>query len=144
MRYWDSSAIIPQIVQEPSSWDVMAEVARDRVIVTWWASRIECGSAVARLRREGRISASGNDTARIRLRLLHQAWQEVGATEDLRLAAMRLLRTHPLRTGDALQLAAAIVASEDRPGSLPFVTLDDRLAEAADIEGFPVIRPGRA
>jgi hypothetical protein len=51
------------------------------------------------------------------------------------------LRVHPLRAADALQLAAAIVASEDQPASLPFVTLDDRLGQAAQREGFTVIRP---
>jgi predicted nucleic acid-binding protein len=142
VRYWDPSAIIPQILYEPASRAVMEEVARDRAIVTWWASRIECASAVARQSREGRLTTAGSDTSRLRLRLLHQGWQEIGPTEDVRLTAMRLIRTHPLRTGDALQLAAAITASESRPASLVFVTLDDRLAEAADKEGFPVLRPG--
>ncbi len=141
VRYWDSSAIIPQITHEPSSAAVMEEVARDRAMVTWWASRVECASAIARQSREGRLTAVGDDTARLRLRLLHQGWQEIGPTEDVRLTAMRLIRTHPLRTGDALQLAAAITASESRPASLVFVTLDDRLAEAADKEGFRVVRP---
>jgi predicted nucleic acid-binding protein len=48
---------------------------------------------------------------------------------------------HPLRSADALQLAAALIAAEDHPGSLPFVTLDDRLALAAEREGFTVVRP---
>jgi hypothetical protein len=44
---------------------------------------------------------------------------------------------------DALQLAAAIVASEGEPRSLPFLTLDLRLGGAAAREGFPLIQPGR-
>ncbi len=54
---------------------------------------------------------------------------------------MRLLRTHSLRAADALQLAAARAASEERPDTLPFVTLDERLALAAQREGFAVIQP---
>ena len=57
-------------------------------------------------------------------------------------AAQRLLRVHPLRAADALQLAAAVVAADGEPGSMPFVTLDDRLALAAQREGFPVVMPG--
>jgi predicted nucleic acid-binding protein len=57
--------------------------------------------------------------------------------------ATRLLRVHPLRAADALQLAAAIIAAEDDPRSLPFVTLDDRLALAAEREGFPVVDPAK-
>ena len=53
-----------------------------------------------------------------------------------------LLRVHALRTGGALQPAAAIEASEGSPQTLSFVTLDDLLAEAAAKEGFPVLTPG--
>jgi len=41
---------------------------------------------------------------------------------------------HPLRAADALQLAAALVACDERPDVLAFVTLDDRIAEAASTE----------
>ena len=40
---------------------------------------------------------------------------------------------------DALHLAAALVLSDFDPGTLPFVTLDDRLAQAARREGFEVL-----
>ena len=56
--------------------------------------------------------------------------------EAARIAARRLLRVHALRAADALQLAAAVVASEGDPRSLEIVTLDDRLMDAARREGF--------
>jgi predicted nucleic acid-binding protein len=34
---------------------------------------------------------------------------------------------------------ALLAASEEMPADLPFVTLDDRLADAARKEGFPVL-----
>jgi hypothetical protein len=40
---------------------------------------------------------------------------------------------------DALQLAAALVACGDDRRTLPFVTLDRDLANAARAEGFPVL-----
>jgi hypothetical protein len=46
---------------------------------------------------------------------------------------------HPLRTADALQLAAAFVVAERRPSSLEVVTLDDRLAAAAGKGGFVLV-----
>jgi uncharacterized protein len=46
---------------------------------------------------------------------------------------------HPLRAADALQLAAAVVAAERDPPSLEFVSLDDRLLEAASREGFRTV-----
>jgi predicted nucleic acid-binding protein len=52
-----------------------------------------------------------------------------------------LLRVHVLKAADALQLAAARVwAGDVADGEL--VTLDERLALAARLEGFRVL-PGR-
>jgi predicted nucleic acid-binding protein len=53
--------------------------------------------------------------------------------------ARRLLALHPLRAADALQLASALVACDERPDRLPLVTLDERLAAAAMREGFRVL-----
>jgi hypothetical protein len=46
---------------------------------------------------------------------------------------------HPLSAADALQLAAAAVASRHNPRDLEFVCLDSRLSAAAQREGFNVI-----
>ena len=51
-------------------------------------------------------------------------------------AMNRLLRAHALRAADGLQLAAALVASEHQPGAWQFICLDNRLATAAEREGF--------
>ncbi len=53
--------------------------------------------------------------------------------------ARRLLASYPLRSAEAMQLAAALLACEDEPSRLPFATLDDRLADAATREGFTVV-----
>jgi len=76
-----------------------------------------------------------------RLRRLAHAWHEIDASDPIRETAVRLLRVHPLRAADALQLAAAHDAAERRPSSLEVVTLDDRLATAARKEGFVVTAP---
>ena len=65
--------------------------------------------------------------------------QEVQPSESLREDALRFLRAHELRAADAIQLAAGVAAAEGRPTTLAFVSLDDRLAEAAEREGFPVV-----
>ena len=54
-------------------------------------------------------------------------------------SAKGVLRVHPIRTADAVQLAAAFIAAERRPSSLEVVTLDDRLAGAARKDGFVLI-----
>lgn len=105
----------------------------------WWATGIECASAIAR--RE-RAEVGGTATARDAyqtLDSLSSAWHEIAPSDALRDEARRLVRVHDLRAADALQLAAARVASDGSPATLPFVTLDERLALAARREGFPVL-----
>jgi len=104
----------------------------------WWGSQVECVSALARLEREGVLDELTVSLALDRLRQLASTWQEIDASDALREAAVRFVRVHPLRAADALQLAAAYLASERRPSSLEFVTFDERLAIAARKEGFTV------
>jgi hypothetical protein len=52
--------------------------------------------------------------------------------------AARLLRLHPLRAFDALQLGAAQHWAEGHPEGRVFLTLDGRLGAAARQEGFVV------
>ncbi len=84
-----------------------------------------------------------NDTqfeiARERLLGFDESAAMILPSEAIRSRADRLLAIHPLRAADALQLAALLAAAEERPAELPFVTLDERLAEAARKEGFSVL-----
>lgn len=143
MRFWDTSALVPLLVREPLSPDARGWLAADPVISVWWSTPIECLSAIARAERDGRIQPAFVPDAIAALRLLRSGWSEVDATSRLRDVAERLVRTHPLRAADACQLAAAIVAAEGAPSAMSFVTLDMRLADAADREGFEIIG-GRA
>jgi predicted nucleic acid-binding protein len=143
MRFWDSSAIVPLLVAEPASAAAMAEYERDREIVVWWATEVECVSALARLEREGSLDGPAMVDALERLGALAQAWQEAQPIVRIRQTAIRMLRVHGLRGADALQLGAALAVAEDQPASLRVVTLDDRLALAAEREGFRVVNPDR-
>ena len=136
MRFWDSSAIVPLLLDEELSGSVNTEYRRDPEMVAWWGTGIECASAIARRERDGRIDGRTTAAAIERLDLLGAAWLEMHPTVPIRRTAIRLLRVHPLRAGDALQLAAALTAAEGDPSSLAFVTLDDRLADAAAREGL--------
>jgi predicted nucleic acid-binding protein len=111
----------------------------DPEVVAWWGTEIECLSAIRRREREGTIDRSAAEPAVARLKAWRPEWSEVAPTEEIRQLAARILATHPLRTGDALQLAAALQAARGRPSTLPFVCLDRRLADAASREGFRVV-----
>jgi predicted nucleic acid-binding protein len=138
MRFWDSSALVPLLVEEPAT-STMIELRRsDPAVAVWWSAEVECASAIARLERDGTLSAAAADKAFARLRVLVASWHEVEPSIEIREVAVRVLRLHALRSADALQLGAAFIAAERRPPTLEFVCLDDRLARAAGQEGFQV------
>lgn len=139
MRYWDSSAIVPTLVWEPASDDVRALLAADPHLATWWATTVECTSALARRARSGALDPEDAEDAYAALALLAQSWVETPPSAALREAARRFVRLHDLAAADAFQLAAAFETSDRQPESLPLVTLDERLACAARREGFPVL-----
>jgi predicted nucleic acid-binding protein len=141
VKFWDTSAILPVLVAEPATVAVAHELGLDRLVIVWWGTRLECLSAIARRERDGALAHDAVGVAIGRLDDLATAWTEVEPTDRIRTTASRLLRTHALRASDSLQLAAAITAADGAPAALPFVTLDARLALAAEREGFPVIRP---
>ena len=111
--------------------------AADRQVVVWWGCAVEAESALARLQRDGSLPA--HRKALEILATLEAAWIEVNASDPLRQLARRLLRVHAIRSADALQLAAALTASGSDPRSLPFVSRDELLVEAAAKEGFAVL-----
>ncbi|MFQ5973699.1 MAG: type II toxin-antitoxin system VapC family toxin [Alphaproteobacteria bacterium] len=138
MRFWDSSAIVPLLVDEPTSESLLRILKADGGLIVWWGTPVECVSAVARREREGDLPIVSANATIARLRALEPSWVEVSPSTRVRGLALRLLRTHPLRAPDSLQLAAALVAAEEDPGALGFVCLDERLAAAAQREGFTV------
>jgi uncharacterized protein len=140
MKFWDASAIVPLLLAEPGRDALLDQLERDPTMLVWWGTPVECTSAIARRERDGALSLPVASSALERLRSLAGAWHEVLPSDAVRSTAQRLLRVHPLRAADSLQLAAAVVAAERDTASLAFVCLDDRLNEAATREGFPVVR----
>ena len=135
--FWDSSALVPLLIEEPRSPDARRLLKGSPILVSWFA-RVEIGSALTRLWREQKTDEAGLQSDLAELATLASRWIEVPPRDDLRQTAMRLLREHPLRSLDALQLASAWLASEGRPDTLDFVCFDARLAAAAQREGFRV------
>jgi uncharacterized protein len=139
MKFWDASAIVPLLIAEASTRRLQALATRDPDMLVWWGSEVECVSALARVERVAALDARAAVLAFARLKQLAAGWHEIDPSDFVRETATRFLRVHPLRAADALQLAAAFIAAEQRPASLELITLDDRLASAAQKEGFHVV-----
>ena len=141
MRFWDSSAVIPLLVEQPETAHAKRIADQDPALAVWWATRTECVSALARLRRDDRIDAGGEAQTRRLLLRLSAEWTEVTPGNRLRGRAERLLLVHALRAADAFQLAAALLWSRGRTTGRALVSFDRRLRDAAAREGFDVL-PG--
>lgn len=139
MRYWDASALVPIVVNEPATERVRSWVQEDAAIVTWAWTRVEITSAIERRTREGALTRAQRRTVRERVNSLADAWDEVTDVLAVRSRAMSLLARHALRAADAAQLGAALLVDEHLDTTLTFVCLDGRLAEAAEREGLVIL-----
>ncbi len=139
MRFWDTSALVPLMVNESQSERMRALISEDPHITAWAWSWVEIVSAVERRAREGDLTRPHRRAALDRFAELAESYDEVTDLLAVRRRATALLARHPLRAADAAQLGAALlVAPEDGP-QLEFVCLDARLLEAAEREGlFPL------
>ena len=138
MRFWDTSALVPLLLEQEATGEVEKLLARDTGIAAWWGTSVECRSAAARLRREERLTVGEEDQVLKLLDSLRVSWLEILPSEEVRNTAHRLLRLHALTAADSLQLAAARVWAGSLEGA-EFVTYDERLALAARLEGFRVL-----
>jgi len=139
MRFWDSSAIVPLLIQEPSSEAARHLLREDQGIIVWALASVEVVSALWRRRRAGDIEEEARVEAEDGLAELERVWTSLDDVAHVARRARRLLAVHPLRSADALHLAAALAACDEQPRLLPFVTLDEHLADAARREGFRVV-----
>jgi hypothetical protein len=138
--FWDTSGIVPLCCYQPQSAQARQTARLYARQVVWWGTPVEAVSSLNRLIRDGVLTARETKQAIERLEYLRGLWNEVQPTEEVRNRAERLLGAHRLRAGDALQLAAALVWCGNRPRSRAFIVADGNLSDAAEAEGFSVIR----
>lgn len=139
MRFWDSSAIVPLIVEEPASELCLRWLREDPELVIWGLTRVELISAIERRSREGLLMPAQRTLALRRVERLAVGAHEVCDLLAVRARAQLLLARYSLRAADATQLGAALLVAEPEPSSLNMVVLDRRLAEAAEREGLQVL-----
>ena len=141
MRFWDSSAVIPLLVEQQGSSLTDRWLQEDSRLVVWTLTETELASALRRLVREGGLAEQlAADAEQLAVELLRRV-DQVTDIEQVKAQARRVLRLHALRAAEALQLGAALAWADGRPESLVMHTFDQRLALAAQREGFTVI-PG--
>jgi predicted nucleic acid-binding protein len=140
----DTSALIKRDVPETGSPWVQAWFApgQDTILVISELTIVELSSALARRERDGSIPPAVATTFRNDVTFhIEHVYLVVRLQSDIIAEASRLVSVHPIRTLDAIQLAAAR-ESISLLGSTPtFISADQRLLAAAALEGFPIDNP---
>ena len=139
MNFWDTSALAALAVDESRRQRALRILEEDGRMAVWWGTPVEYASALARRERDGSLATDEVSRHLARLSGLSRVWYEVQPSRRIVKLAQRLLRVHPLRAADSLQLAAAIAVAEEDPSSVGFVCFDARLNRAASREGFPIL-----
>jgi len=138
MKFWDSSAMVPLVVDEEETDYCLKTLSIDQEMLIWCLSKVEVISALCRLVREKSLTEAEFQKAKKRLNDLIERAHEVKVIQKVRDRALRLLEVHPLRAADACQLASALVATQEEPDRLAVVCFDQSLMKAAIKEGFVV------
>lgn len=138
MRFWDSSAIIPLLVLEKETEYCTRAFQADKDVMVWTLSKVEVLSALCRRQREKALSDESFERALSRMNDFFDSAFEVYTIPKVKERALRLLRVHPLRAADALQLASVLVATQEDTSKLELMCFDERLKQAARREGFSV------
>lgn len=102
-------------------------------------SAVEVASALARRCREGAFPAAERDRALAALEDDLSALRVVEVSTSVVDEARVLLVRHPLRAGDAIQLASALLLRRELAEPVTFAAYDDRLKSAARAEGLAVV-----
>ncbi len=142
--FLDSSAFAKLFVQEAGTDTIirLMEATEDNRKLIAASTPLEVYAALKRRERAGAIAAEDSEAARTILRVEAARMVQQPLNPAVLEAARQLLDRQELRSSDALQLGAAIVAREMFQGlEIIFVSADQRMLEAAKTERFEILNP---
>jgi predicted nucleic acid-binding protein len=136
--YLDTSALVRLVRREPGSELAAALWNRAPIVATSRTSDVELRAVLAAGMRRGLLS---EDEHAVALEEWSHLWPALYVVETTRTVADRaaeLVAAHPLRGGDAVHLASALLFAPDAVVAV----WDEHVAAAAEAEGLTVL-PGR-
>jgi predicted nucleic acid-binding protein len=117
MRFWDASAVVPLLVNEPGTAQCRRWLAEDAEMVLWAMTRVEVAAAIERRARDGSLDGTERATLLADVARLAEGANEVIDLSSVRARALAVLARHPLRAADALQLAAVTTVADPDPSA---------------------------
>jgi uncharacterized protein len=136
--YVDASALAKRYVDEVESARAR-ELLASHSLATCRLSEVEVASALARRYREGALTRHDLDRALAALRVDIGSIALVELSAEVTQAALALLTRHPLRTGDAVQLASCLHLRRQLAGDVRLLSYDARLNDASRLEGISLV-----
>lgn len=146
--FLDTSAVVKRYISETGSFwviNLLRPSAKNSLYVSSLCE-VEVVSALARRRKGLHISVQSADKSIKRFQInFEKNFLIVEATVDVLKKAADLADLHELRGYDAVQLASAIIADQDRVkhnlSKIIFVSADQKLNTAAQSEGLQIENP---
>lgn len=130
--YLDTSALVKLYVAETGSDAVTALVQEAQVVATSAVAYPETRAALARLRREGRLTAPALTATRRRFEREWPSYLSLDATAALCVEAGEMAEKYGLRGFDSIHLASfARIVERAAPRNVTFSCFDERLSTAA-------------
>ena len=135
LAFWDASALVPLCAHQGITPRVLV-LYRSYGVVVWWATAVEIASALRRLVRMKQHTPDDWTVSRRLALELAGSWRVIQPSNSLRAGAVQLVDRYDLKAADALQLAAALEWCENIPQGRVFLAGDQKLREAAVLNGF--------
>jgi predicted nucleic acid-binding protein len=142
--YLDTSALVKLYFREPFSDEILLKWQTAAQIITSSVAYAETMASIYRKNREGDLT---NSLIRELVDSFRRDWNSlirVEVTDELNVYIDRAVKRYPLRGFDLVHLASAMVIHEKLPEDFVFACFDERLARAAQSEGFETFPPADA
>lgn len=142
--FLDASAFVKLLVQEEGTPALirLMEVTEDNRKLICAATPLEVYAALKRRERAGDLALEDSEAARTVLRIEAARMVQQPLNPAVVEAARQMLDRYDLRSAQALQLGAALVAREMFQGlEIVFLSAQPRLREAATSERFTTLDP---
>jgi len=129
---------VKRYVRETGS-NVVRRLLASGVAASSRLSEVEIASGIARRTREGTLTIRQRDRMLTALSRDLPALAVVELVPEVTAEARALLARHPLRAGDAIQLASCLYLQRQLAEPVPFVAFDRRLLGAARAENLDIV-----
>ena len=137
--YMDTSALLKRYFKEPGSIEVISKWKEADGIVISSVAYAEAMASIYRKNRE--VSIRGEKLKSV-INSFQKDWKSffrVEVNDDLNGVIDRIVINHPLRGFDAIHLASALITYERLSEGFLFACFDQKLLEAAQMEGLDTL-----